>query len=100
MARKFVGHTDRILDACFSSDNRLIFSCSDDFTFRIWDIISGKPIQYLTFDPSENKKIISIDVSSDGELIATAFNNSREINLWHNLTYMKPWGVQLEEEYF
>jgi len=38
LSRKFIGHSDRIIDACFSSDNRLIFSCSDDFTFRIWDI--------------------------------------------------------------
>jgi len=26
-----------------------------------------------------------VDISNDGELIATSFNNSREVNLWHNL---------------
>lgn len=61
-----------------------------------------------------NKPIVSMDISSDGEIIATvnyfytifiyikkskkkyyekhqkAFANSREINLWHNVIYMKP----------
>jgi len=35
-----------------------------------------------------------MDISQDGELIATCFENSREINLWHNLVYMRPWGLE------
>jgi hypothetical protein len=27
-------------------------------------------------------------------MIATCFENSREINLWHNLVYMRPWGLE------
>lgn len=34
-----------------------------------------------------------MDISNDGELVASCFENSKEINLWHNLVYMKPWGL-------
>ena len=34
-----------------------------------------------------------MDISYDGELLATCFEGKKEINLWHNLVYMKPWGL-------
>jgi len=34
-----------------------------------------------------------MDISNDGEMIASCFENKHEINLWHNLVYMKPWGL-------
>lgn len=34
-----------------------------------------------------------MDISKDGEMIASSFENQNEINLWHNLVYMKPWGL-------
>ncbi len=33
-----------------------------------------------------------MDISPDGELLASAFSNAKEINLWHNVIYMQPWG--------
>lgn len=39
--RRFEGHTKKINDACFSNDNKLVFTCSMDFTLKIWDILSG-----------------------------------------------------------
>lgn len=36
-----------------------------------------------------------MDVSNDGELVATVFEHGRDIQLWHNLVYMKPWSQGL-----
>ena len=35
-----------------------------------------------------------MDCSSDGELVVTAIEGKREIFIWHNLVYMKPWGTE------
>lgn len=32
-----------------------------------------------------------MDVSPDGELIASSFEGQRDIQLWHNLVYTRPW---------
>lgn len=47
--RRFEGHSKKINDACFSNDNKLIFTCSMDFSLRIWDILSGKINYYQKF---------------------------------------------------
>ena len=83
-----MGHNKKINDACFSNDNKFVISCSLDCSLRIWDILSGNLINNIVID---KKPIISMDLSNDGEILATAFVNSKEINLWHNLIYMKPW---------
>ena len=33
-----------------------------------------------------------MDLSNDGELIATVWENGRDVQLWHNLVYMRPWS--------
>jgi WD40 repeat protein len=34
------GHTDAILDACFSADDRFVLTASRDHTARLWEIVS------------------------------------------------------------
>ena len=41
----FTCHTNWVRCAKFSSDGRLIVSCSDDKTIKLWDIASGKCIK-------------------------------------------------------
>ncbi len=65
-----------------------MFSSSHDNTLKIWDILSNNLICNILLKDF----IISMDISPDGEILATAFANSKEINLWHNLIYMTPWG--------
>lgn len=87
-ARKFVGHTLAINDVVISNDHKFVISCSEDKSIKIWDILSGNIINSIKLD----KSIVSMDISIDGELLATAFRGSKEINLWHNIIYMRPWG--------
>ena len=89
-ARTLKGHHDVINDAFFSHDNKFIFSCSKDRSLIIWDLIGGQPISNIQLD----SQIISMDCSSDGELVVTAIEGKREIFIWHNLVYMKPWGTE------
>lgn len=41
----FNGHTNWVRCAKFSLDGRLLVSCSDDKTIKVWDIISGQCIR-------------------------------------------------------
>lgn len=41
----FNGHTNWVRCAKFSPDGRLLVSCSDDKTIKVWDIISGQCIK-------------------------------------------------------
>lgn len=41
----FVCHTSWVRCARFSLDGRLIVSCSDDKTIKLWDVISGQCIK-------------------------------------------------------
>jgi hypothetical protein len=33
-----------------------------------------------------------MDITQDGELVATVFEGAREVQLWHNQVYMRPWS--------
>ena len=65
-----------------------MFSASLDNTIKIWDIISGNLIGNIALD----NHVTSIDASPEGELVATTFANKKEINLWHSLLGVSPWG--------
>ena len=43
------GHSRRVSDIAFSSDRRMLFTASIDTTVRIWDIVSGRCLQWLSF---------------------------------------------------
>ena len=43
-ARKLKGHMGEINDAFFSSDNKFVFTCSQDYSLKIWDLIGGQII--------------------------------------------------------
>lgn len=90
--RRFTGHTNKILDACFAHNNKHIFSSSLDSTLKIYDIASNELIANLEVE----RPIISLDVSPNGEFLITVFSNSREINIWHNLVEILPWASPLK----
>ncbi|EAS07174.2 Utp21 specific WD40 associated domain protein (macronuclear) [Tetrahymena thermophila SB210] len=91
--RKFGGHTQKILDACFSHNNKYIFSSSLDSTLKVYDIAQNDIIANLEVE----RPIISLDNSPSGEFLITVFANSREINIWHNLVEILPWASPLKK---
>jgi centriolar protein POC1 len=51
----FIGHTNWVKNARFSPDGKLIASCSDDKTIKIWDISSNQCIK--TFNEMKGKSL-------------------------------------------
>lgn len=87
-SRHFKGHSKAITETRFTPNNKFIISSSMDQTIKIWDILSGQLINDIIL----TKPVISFDISFDGEMLASAFLDSKEINLWHIMIGVKPWG--------
>lgn len=76
---QLVGHSDAIVWAEFSPDDRLIATASWDTTIRIWDAANGNPIQILT---GKHGQLWEASFSPDGKLIA-AGTGDRQIRIWN-----------------
>ncbi len=84
------GHADWVSAVKYSPDGKFVISGSDDRTLRRWSVASmgGAPEsdsprcspESIQFHGSQ-KQILSIDISPDGELIASAGEGGR-IRLW------------------
>lgn len=91
-SRHFKGHTKAITEARFTPNNKFVISTSMDQTLKIWDVLSG----HLINDIHLQKPIITFDISPDGEMLASAFLDCKEVNLWHVMIGMRPWGNEVE----
>jgi len=79
-ARVFIGHKGRIMDACFTVNNKQVVSCGLDCTIKVWDIISGLLINNLKV----KAPVTSLDFDPSGDFLVTSFANSKEIFIWTN----------------
>ena len=69
--RTMTRHTDTVNVVLFSEDDRQLFSIGDDRVIRVWRAADGREMRRITGDlPGPARKIA---VSSDGQLVATAF---------------------------
>lgn len=78
--RTFRGHKNRVMDVCFTKNNRHVVSSSLDCTIKVWDIISSQIINNLQL----KTPVISLDFDPSGEFLVTAFSNSKEVFIWNN----------------
>lgn len=74
----YVGHSNWVRCARFSPDVRLIGSCSDDHTVKLWDI-AKKSVIYSFIDHLDN--VNSCRFSPDGTCIASG-SNDRKVKIW------------------
>lgn len=75
--RSFTGHTDWIVDANFSPDNRLVASCCNK-SVRLWDINSGSEIVKFK---NINLLNTSLSFHPDGNYLAVG-SASKHIKIW------------------
>ncbi|XKL68840.1 hypothetical protein PGB90_006609 [Kerria lacca] len=68
----FCGHTNGLRHVTFFNNNRMLVSCAEDKTLRIWDRISGQEVQKMNFNSSPN----SLEVSNDESTITVTHGNS------------------------
>ncbi|KAK9881958.1 hypothetical protein WA026_018150 [Henosepilachna vigintioctopunctata] len=80
--RKFSGHVGQVTDATFSPDCRWLITSSMDSSIKIWDIPSGQLINHFATE----EPCISLDLSPNGETLATAHVDYLGIFLWTNST--------------
>ncbi len=71
----FTGHTNWVRCARFSPNGKVIGSCSDDRTFKLFDILSGDVIE--SFSDSKGHGYNHLAWHPDGTLIAVATTNNR-----------------------
>ncbi len=72
------GHESEVNVASFTPDGKTIVSCSDDGTIRLWEALTGKPIDVLRGHRGE---VCAIDVSPDGKLLASGGRDST-VRIW------------------
>jgi len=78
--RSFFGHRNRVMDVCFTKNNRQVVSSALDCTIKVWDIISSNMVNNIVL----KTPVISLDFDPSGEFLVTAFSNSKEIYIWNN----------------
>ncbi|KAE9246299.1 hypothetical protein PF004_g4861 [Phytophthora fragariae] len=83
LVRRFAGHSHRVTDMTFSSDARWLFSSSADASLRVWDIPTGKCVDWLRF----HKPVTGLAVSPTGEFLATTHVGHVGIFLWANRSF-------------
>lgn len=85
LVRKF-SIPSSILDMTFSPDSRWLIASYSDNSIRTWDLSLGKMIDAFR----SSTACTSLSISSTGEFLATAHENSLGINIWCNYTIYCP----------
>lgn len=67
----FSGHTSGIRHATFFDNDKLLITCADDKTLRVWDRSSGQEVKKLEFPAIPR----SMELSKDGNIITTTHSN-------------------------
>lgn len=85
LVRKFPT-TSKILDMTFSPDSRWLIVALADKSIRTWDLNLGRMIDAFQLA----RACTSISISSTGEFLATAHEDTLGINIWCNFTLYCP----------
>eukprot|EP01129_Flabellula_baltica_P000092 TRINITY_DN1009_c1_g1_i2.p1 TRINITY_DN1009_c1_g1~~TRINITY_DN1009_c1_g1_i2.p1 ORF type:complete len:667 (-),score=140.06 TRINITY_DN1009_c1_g1_i2:717-2696(-) len=83
LVRHFLGHAAYISDACFSGDGRWLVTTDSIGEMRIWDIPSGRCIDWFKM----KSPVTSVSFSPSSSFIATTHVKSNAIFLWANKSY-------------
>jgi U3 small nucleolar RNA-associated protein 21 len=81
--RLFKGLTHRVTDMAFTPDGRWLVISSMDSCVRVFDLPSGRLIDWLAFDAA----VTSLAFSPKGDFLATTHANNLGIFLWANRSY-------------
>ena len=80
LVRRFKGHTNRLTDAIFTPDARWLLTCSMDSSVRVWDLPTGKCVDWAVFEDAPT----GIAASPTGDFFATSHVDQLGIFLWAN----------------
>lgn len=77
---KIVGHSNWVVDLCYSPDSKLIATASRDGTSKIFEVETGK---LVATHAEHNVPVNAVVFSPDGKLVITA--GSSKIHVWNAL---------------
>ena len=88
--RTMKGHKQEIVAVKFLTDCNLLASASKDGSLRVWEVMSTKESVHkigersaaLGYGGGHGKTVYSIDISNDGEMLATA-SRDHTVKLWN-----------------
>jgi U3 small nucleolar RNA-associated protein 21 len=83
LVRRFRGHKSRVSDVAFSSDGRWLATACVDGSLRVFDLASGRLLEWLTFA----QPLVSIAFSPRGDFLATTHAGNLGIFLWANRAF-------------
>ena len=82
LVREFGPHGKEITDMTFNSESRWLITSSKDSIIRVWDLPQAQMIDAFRV----KNFCVSLSLSPNGELLATAHDNDVGIYLWSNIT--------------
>lgn len=91
LVRRLAGHSNRISDVAFSPDGRWLATASLDRSLRVWDLPTGRCVDWLAFDAAPT----TLAFSPTGEYLATAHVGAVGLSLWASRAHFG--GVVLED---
>lgn len=91
LVRRLAGHSNRISDVAFSPDGRWLATASLDRSLRVWDLPTGRCVDWLSFDAAPT----TLAFSPTGEYLATAHVGAVGLSLWASRAHFG--GVVLED---
>eukprot|EP01006_Ploeotia_vitrea_P044076 TRINITY_DN66802_c6_g1_i1.p1 TRINITY_DN66802_c6_g1~~TRINITY_DN66802_c6_g1_i1.p1 ORF type:complete len:1154 (+),score=620.96 TRINITY_DN66802_c6_g1_i1:18-3479(+) len=83
VVRSFGGHRSRLSDMAFSPDGRWLVTACMDGTMRVFDLVSGRLIDWLIF----NQPVTSLSFAPKSDVLATTHVNTLGIFLWANKAF-------------
>lgn len=83
--------SNKITDLSFSHDGKWILCSSLDSSIRVWDLLTGQLIDWISFKNAP----ISIDLSPSGEFMATSHLGQKGVFLWSSKSFFQ--GVMIEK---
>ncbi|CAM9336689.1 unnamed protein product, partial [Ectocarpus fasciculatus] len=83
LVRRLEGHTNHLTDMCFTPDARRLVTSSMDHTVRIWDLPTGRTVDWMSF----KKAVTGVTVSPTGEFMCTSHHGRVGLSVWADQRY-------------
>lgn len=72
------GHTGGLRALAVSPDGKIIATCSEDRTLKLWDSDSGRELRSLS---GHSDRVMAVAISPNGQVLASA-GNDKTVKLW------------------
>lgn len=91
-------HGEPVATLAFSPDGKLLASCSEDATLRIWDVASAREVHRIALEGRLERAGRQLAFSPDGKLLAFT-SQEQAISFWSTADWQKQDGLQGASQY-